>query len=101
MSLTDGRVLVGQSFHELIRFFLSPIKRQSAVPNRIVPVESKFVAFPSRVKEVLPFFRYVGGRYDLWIEAEHQIVGIERCPITLRVLVTVGIVFRFRGFVAL
>src|SRR5215510_14062855 len=101
MPLTHGRVLVGQSFHELISFFLSPIKRQPAVPNRIVPVESKFVAFPFRLKEVLPFFRYVGDRYDLWIEAEHQIVSIERRPVALRVLVTIGIVFRFRGSVAL
>src|SRR5215471_19113749 len=99
MSLTHGRVLVGQSFHELIRFFLSPIKRQPAVPNRIIAVESKFVAFPSGVKEVLPSFRYVGDRYDLWIEAKHQIVSIERCPVTLRVLVTIGIVFCFRGFI--
>src|SRR5215510_8995415 len=101
MSLTHGRVLVGQSFHELISFFLSPIKRQPAVPNRIIPVESKFVALPSGVKKVLPFFRYVGDRHHLWIETEHQIVGIERCPVTPRVLVTIGIVFRFWRFVAL
>src|SRR5262247_2017688 len=101
MPLTHGRVLLGQSLHELVCFFLSPIKCQPAVPNRIIAVESKFVAFPSGVKEVLPFFRYVGDRYDLWIEAEHQIVSIERCPVTLRVLVTIGIVFRFWGFIAL
>src|SRR5215475_966629 len=101
MSLTHGRVLVGQSFHELVRFFLSPIERQPAIPDRIFSVESKFVTFPFRMKEVLPFFRYVGDRYDLWIEAKHQIVSIERCPVTLRVLVTIGIVFRFRGFIAL
>src|SRR5215813_8339509 len=100
MSLTHGRVLLGQSFHELISSFLSPIKCQSAVPNRIIAVESKFVAFPSGVKEVLPFFRYFGGRYDLWIEAEHQIVSIERCPVTRPALVTIRSVSRFRGFMA-